>query len=1014
MRGIPGRFAAGVCLVCLAGVRAQNLLPNSSFEEGATAPAAWRLADGAGQWTEPGHDGRRAVTVRGTGEDQSSWRTEDVRLAPGRLFRLQFQGRRQPGASGGTATSGTGRVNRDFPLDDAWRPCRFVFAAPLDVGSDLVRVGQWHVKGEMSFDEVELVPVLESHTPLPGGASLGEAESIRGGVYRFAPDFNWLGANYHRPLATNRAGFNSNRWLFSPGAEVVYRHGLAGITQTKGRVRAHVNYHAGGTLWIEACRPGQAWQTVAEFDGQRPGAFTDLPATLFPAAEVLIRLRQAGEGGGFQVDSYEYEAALAGAVPEAEGETRFLEVLEHDPGLEVAWRSFGPQDRRGLWRFELGVTNAASGTLSARAHLVTLPRSAPGGRTQTLRLAERAGTTLVLSGTVEGPGEHLLRAMIRDQRGRALFSAQTTVRLGLLDDRGFGYALAGKKGLDLWWCESGWKVGRDRAPPRKSVTTKAGPVTVSAARGEYEAVQVVLRPAADCTLISAQAGRLRDTNRQAGPISVRLDEVAYVQVTRPTDASCAKGSYPDPLPPLRTPLALRAGQNQPLWLTVHVSPEARAGEYHGKLHLRTTAGNLVAPLTVRVYDFTLPKETHLKSALGLGAGAISRYHGLQKAQDRQTVFENYLRNFAEHRISPYAFYDYAPIKLEFVEQDGQKRARVDFSAFDKAAGKWLDQHRFNTFQLPLEGMGGGTFQSRYLGQLAGYKEGSPEHARLFQDYLGQIEKHLRERGWLEHAFTYWFDEPDPKDYEFVVEGMKRLKAAAPGIKRLLTEQPEPALMGHVEIWCGLTPEWTVEKVRARRDAGEQVWWYICTGPKAPYLTEFIDHPGNELRLWPWQSWQYGVTGILVWSTIYWTSPLVFPEPGQQDPWTDPMSYVSGYGLPVGHVGFWGNGDGRFLYPPRRPPGASNSPNLEDPINSIRWENLRDGMEDYEYLWLLAKAVERLEKAQPTSPLLAPARDLLKVPPAISTDLTHFNVDPRPLLQHRERIARMLEQLIHTR
>lgn len=45
-------------------------------------------------------------------------------------------------------------------------------------------------------------------------------------------------------------------------------------------------------------------------------------------------------------------------------------------------------------------------------------------------------------------------------------------------------------------------------------------------------------------------------------------------------------------------------------------------------------------------------------------------------------------------------------------------------------------------------MGGGTFHSRHLGELEGFKEGTPEFARLFQDYLSQIEAHLRARGWL--------------------------------------------------------------------------------------------------------------------------------------------------------------------------------------------------------------------------------------------------------------------------
>ena len=124
-----------------------------------------------------------------------------------------------------------------------------------------------------------------------------------------------------------------------------------------------------------------------------------------------------------------------------------------------------------------------------------------------------------------------------------------------------------------------------------------------------------------------------------------------------------------------------------------------------------------------------------------------------------------------------------------------KHAQVDFTKFDQAAARWLDQAHFNTFVLPLRGMGGGTFHSRHLGELEGFQEGTPEFARLFQDYLSQIETHLRERHWLSKAFTYWFDEPAPKDFEFVAAGMKRLKAAAPGIRRMLTVQPEPPLLG---------------------------------------------------------------------------------------------------------------------------------------------------------------------------------------------------------------------------
>jgi Glycoside hydrolase 123, catalytic domain len=592
----------------------------------------------------------------------------------------------------------------------------------------------------------------------------------------------------------------------------------------------------------------------------------------------------------------------------------------------------------------------------------------------------------------------------------AFVSSAAEITNSALNDPRPGYWLAQTKNLGVWWCESGWKIGRDRVMPQKSGHSTRKRVAVSAAEGEYEAVQLVLHPERDGQLLSAEVSPLHRHGQRAADIALQIDEVAYVEVVKPTDKTCAPGWYPDPLPPLRTPLALHAGMNQPLWITFHVSRSTAGGDYTTRLILKTTLGDVRVPVLVHVYDFTLPEESHLRSALGMGSGEINRYHRLSRPEDKEAVFQKYLTNFAEHRISPYSFFDYAPIDIRFVGEGTNQHAQVDFSKFDRAAAKWLDEHHFNSFRLPLRGMGGGTFHSRHLGELEGFKEGTPEHARLFHDYLSQIERHLLEHGWLDKAYTYWFDEPDRKDYEFVTDGMKRIKAAAPGIKRMLTEQPEPALMGNVDIWCALTPEWTPEKVRARREAGEEVWWYICTGPKAPYLTEFIDHAGTELRLWPWQSWQYGVQGILIWATLYWNSPVAYPAPQLQNPWRDPMSWRTGYGTPIGQKKPWGNGDGRFLYPPRRDPNTAQTPCMDGPINSLRWENLRDGMEDYEYFWLLQRQVERVSALKGENRPVREARALLKVPADISQDLTHFTTDPRLILQQRDRIARMIERL----
>jgi hypothetical protein len=607
------------------------------------------------------------------------------------------------------------------------------------------------------------------------------------------------------------------------------------------------------------------------------------------------------------------------------------------------------------------------------------------------------------------PGAQELAFAISDARLGPLFAATTTLQLGLLKDPRPGYALTGLPALGAWWCESGWKIGRDRGLPERPKNTKLQPISISAARGETEAAQLVLRPTASVSLLSAKVGPLRDAQGRTGTITAEILEVAYVQVKRPTDNTCEAGWYPDPLPPLRLPMELAPDANQPLWISLKVDRAARASDYAGEVELTTSAGLLRVPLAVHVFDFEMPRETHLRSALGLGTGEINRYHHLKDAADKQAVYSLYLTNFAAHRISPYSFFDYAPIGIRFEGDQTNRQARVDFTQFDRAAAQWLGPDGFNSFMLPLRGMCGGTFQSRSLGTLEGFKEGTPEHARLFRDYLSQVETHLKDKGWLNQAYTYWFDEPDPKDYQFVVDGMKRIKAAAPGLRRLLTEQPEPDLLGHVEIWCGLTPEWSPDKVRARNAVGEEVWWYICCAPTAPYVTEFIDHPGAELRLWPWQSWQYGVQGILIWATTYWSSDCAYPPPQKQDPWQDPMSYVSGYDFKAGHIGYWGNGDGRFLYPPRAAM-TNDVPCLAAPVTSCRWENLRDGMEDYEYFWLLRQAIEKAKAGKVTAATLREATALLEVPKEISRNTRTFTTDPRLMLAHRTRIAQMIERL----
>jgi len=337
------------------------------------------------------------------------------------------------------------------------------------------------------------------------------------------------------------------------------------------------------------------------------------------------------------------------------------------------------------------------------------------------------------------------------------------------------------------------------------------------------------------------------------------------------------------------------------------------------------------------------------------------------------------------------------------------RVKFDFAAWDRAMEQAIDRYQFNSFRLGIPGMGGGTFHARREPDLLGFGEGTPHYKAMFTDYCRQMQQHLRDKGWLDEAFVYWFDEPAPKDYAFVNNGFAKLKAAAPDIQRMLTEQVEPGLIGGPNIWCPVSNQYEHESAEQRRAQGESFWWYVCTGPKAPFCTLFIDHPGTELRVWLWQTWQRKIAGILVWQTNYWTSSAAYPDQ-PQNPYEDPMGWRSGYSTPAGEKRAWGNGDGRFVYPPLAAADANPSgPVLEGPVDSIRWEMLRDGIEDYEYFVMLRDLIEAKGDRLSTSDK-AKYTALLEVPEAVTTTMTAFTTDPAPIEQHRHRVAEAIERL----
>lgn len=586
------------------------------------------------------------------------------------------------------------------------------------------------------------------------------------------------------------------------------------------------------------------------------------------------------------------------------------------------------------------------------------------------------------------------------------------------DDESYGELLPTDAGsVALWTASSGWKIPRTRALPK----AKTGCVGLRTAVNEAEAVQLVVRSPKRCDDVRVSALDFTNaaTGRRLAASCVDVLRVGYVRIDKPTDAVGCRGLWPDPLLPQTGELPLPADLNQPFWIRVKPPKGTQPGVYRGSLVVEiksagaAAAERVVVPFELDVFGFTMPDRMTVETAFGFDANAAYRYHRAVREADKAAVCAKYMQALADHHMSPY---DPAPgksVKVSWKGMDNPLTAEpvFDWAEWDAAMEEAFEKYHFTGFRLRVDGLGWGDCDGRSGPSFLGFKGGTPEYEALMAKYLAGLERHLREKGWLDKGYVYWYDEPEPRDYPFVMNGFNTLKRNAPGLRRMLTEEPVPALLGGPNTWCPLTPNLHAEGEEAARRMGDVFWWYVCCGPKSPYVTEFIDHPGVEMRLWLWQTWGEKVRGVLIWATNWWTSPSAYPDyANPQNPYEDAMSWSHAPRYARGTKIGWGNGDGRFLYPPSAVyDAARKGVVLDEPVVSFRMELLRDGIEDYEYFAMLRRALDKA-KSLPAE-RRAEYETLLSVPQDVYRSMTDFTTDPAVLERHRVKMARAIESLL---
>ncbi|MEO0114274.1 MAG: glycoside hydrolase domain-containing protein [candidate division WOR-3 bacterium] len=483
--------------------------------------------------------------------------------------------------------------------------------------------------------------------------------------------------------------------------------------------------------------------------------------------------------------------------------------------------------------------------------------------------------------------------------------------------------------LDVWVANPLSRIKPDARFVESFSNRKDKIIKIEGARNEYEPFQFVISTQDEAISgVRIEMTPLVNHNPPsadtipAESIKFYLEHYIYIAKSTPR-SSLAFGWYPDALIPWAAVenFIIPPQSNQPFLGEVHIPSNIRAGLYLGQLKINALGKTpVVINFELNVWNFTLPSPS-LQTSFGLSYENLINYHHLQPGTPEYwSIIKKYNESLIEHRLMPICLLT--------------PRALSDGS-FDTTNLTPLLAYYFDSLKVNA---------SMYAFNLnAPFADPFGEDWTKTQRYLESYYQYLLKHNWAEHHYAYLIDEPsDSIAYQKVRQIGAMLHQINPKIKLLCTEQIKPEnpnwgdFYGYVDIYCPLFFLYDSAHAHWRQGLGDEVWVYTaCTQGPNPTPWWQIDMPLMNYRIVPWQIRYYDISGLLYWSTNYWQE--------SPDPWVKPAGFSNQRG------DFW-NGEGSLFYP-------GTKVGIDGPITSLRLKQLREGIEDYEYLSLLFRMGE---------------------------------------------------------
>ena len=491
------------------------------------------------------------------------------------------------------------------------------------------------------------------------------------------------------------------------------------------------------------------------------------------------------------------------------------------------------------------------------------------------------------------------------------------------------------------------------------------------ARNEYESFQAVILPFTHD--LRGLEVRFSDLRQVGGLGRIKAENCTwrtqpYVQ-QRPTFGYPGTewiAPTPDPLLPGQ-PFDLPAHRWAPLWITVYTPPGARPGDYEGTMTVRAANSHaLPVRIKLHVWDYAIPLTGRFRTQTSFSVEEVAAHYGRPMTPQWRREWYAWMLSY---RFTPTQQYGRGfsphPDDIDFCRARGNNIWILAGLSYAKTAG-----------EINLAAL-----RERY--ELA------------------------KKKGILGESLVYIGDETS--DFPLMRAKANLIHANFPGLKVMIGgSRPRQELVGYIDIWdptmipggvYGFDPK----EISDAQQRGEETMWYVACSPQHPFPNVQMGDPLYAARMLFWLTWKYNITGFEYYCFAIWgQNPKVQPR-WPESPWNT---------YSFDHT----NGDGQLCYP--GPDGQ--------PVASVRLEAIRDGIEDWEALFVLQGAAQTLKEEMAAgrirgervvfsgqageggsvtvADILGQAQGLLKLDDPFCQDTTHWEYDPRGLQARRDQVG----------